>query len=279
MIFIVNSNEKLISAEQSHRLNYASIIHFWANYEIQKFTIRMGKNMEINYENFISLKGEFESEGLSRADVASEALFAARQGLDYLVKISGAEAKSDIFYLGDLGITSLVCPMVETPFAMEKYMDMLPKEGFKHIGVTIETTTAVANIDSILFEGKRLTEVTIGRTDLTASYKGENVESERTISMVKMVARAARAKGLKVTMGGSVSKYTRELLQVDSELRDLLNFVETRKTVMLVESFLEEPSLRNALKVEELLLRRRARESERMLIGFTDRLKAITDRA
>jgi 4-hydroxy-2-oxoheptanedioate aldolase len=235
--------------------------------------------MEINYGTFASLKGEFEAEGLTRVDVAAEALFAARHGLDYLVKISGAEAKSDIFYLADLGITSLVCPMIETPFAMEKYMEMLPDGAFEHIGVTIETITAVGNIDGILAEGKLLTEVTIGRTDLTASYKGAGVESERTISMVKVVARAAKAQGLKVTMGGSVSKHTRELLQADTELRSLLDYIETRKAVMPVTSFLDETALLDALKLEEVLLRRRARESERTLPGITARLVALTKRA
>jgi 4-hydroxy-2-oxoheptanedioate aldolase len=235
--------------------------------------------MEINYDTFAFLKGEFEAEGLTRADVAAEALFAARHSLDYLVKISGAEAKSDVFYLADLGITSLVCPMIETPFAMEKYMGMLPKSTFEHVGVTIETITAVANIDDILAEGKLLTEVTIGRTDLTASYKGESVESERTIAMVKMVARAAKVKGLKVTMGGSISKHTRELLQVETELLDLLDYIETRKAVMQVTSFLDEAALLHALKLEEVLLRRRARESERTLPAINDRLATLTKRA
>jgi citrate lyase beta subunit len=156
---------------------------------------------------------------------------------------------------------------------------MLPKSTFEHVGVTIETITAVANIDDILAEGKLLTEVTIGRTDLTASYKGESVESERTIAMVKMVARAAKVKGLKVTMGGSISKHTRELLQVETELLDLLDYIETRKAVMPVTSFLDEAALLHALKLEEVLLRRRARESERTLPVITDRLAALTKRA
>ncbi len=235
--------------------------------------------MELNYKTFACLKGEFEAEGLTRVDVAAEALFAARQGLDYLVKISGAEAKSDVFYLADLGVTSLVCPMVETPFAMKKYMEMLPEGAFEHVGVTIETITAVANIDGILEEGRHLSEVTIGRTDLTASYNGDDVESDRTTEMVKTVARAAKAKGLKVTMGGSITRHTRELLIADAELRGLLDYVETRKAVMPVENFLEESALKEALKLEEILLRRRARESERTMPSISSRLTALVKRA
>ena len=234
---------------------------------------------DIDYAAFASLKGEFEAEGLTRQDIAAEALFAARHGLDYLVKISGCEAKSDICYLHDLGITSIVAPMIETEFAMQKYMEMLTPGQFEHVSVTIETITAIANIDAIVKRGTLLTEVTVGRTDLTASWGGDSVESDRTISMVKTAARAAKAKGLKVTMGGSVSRHTRELLKADAELRGLLNYIETRKAVMPVERFIEEDALGHALKLEEVLLRRRARESERTLPIVNARLTALAKRA
>lgn len=234
--------------------------------------------MTIDFTRFASLKGEFEAEGLTRQDVAAEALFAARNGLDYLVKIGGCEAKSDIFYLADLGITSIVAPMIESGFAMRKYMEMLPPGAFEHVGVTIETITAVANIEDIVREGKSLTEVTIGRTDLTASWGGDGVESPRTIAMVKTAAKAARAAGRKVTMGGSVSRRTRELLQDDAELRGLLDYIETRKAVMPVERFLDEATLGHALALEEVLLRRRARESERTLPTVNSRLGALAKR-
>jgi 4-hydroxy-2-oxoheptanedioate aldolase len=231
--------------------------------------------MNINFSFFESIKGEFEAEGLTRVDVAAEAIFAARHGLDYLVKISGAEAKSDVLYLAEIGINSLVCPMIETGFAMQKYMEMLPSGAFMHVGVTIETITAVANIETILENGKALTDITIGRTDLTASYKGESVESEQTMDMVKSVARLSKARGLKVTMGGSISRQTHELLKSDRELRELINYVETRKAVISVERFLDETVLSHALKLEEILLSRRTRESERTLATANARLSAI----
>lgn len=232
----------------------------------------------IDFKRFACLKGEFEAEGLTRHDVAAEALFAARNGLDYLVKISGCEAKSDIFFLADLGITSIVAPMIESGFAMQKYMEMLPADTFAHVGVTIETITAISNIEEIVRQGRQLTEVTVGRTDLTASWGGDSVESPRTITMVKAAANVARAAGLKVTMGGSVSRHTRELLQSDPELRGLVNYVETRKAVMQVEQFLDESTLGHALALEEVLLRRRARESDRTLPSINSRLTALATR-
>jgi len=234
--------------------------------------------MEINYSLFKCIKGEFEAEGLTRQDVAAEALFSARKGLDYLVKISGAEARSDIFYITDLGVNAIVCPMIETEFAMRKYMEMLPEGAFNHISVTIETITAVANIDSIIREGKALTELVIGRTDLTDSWGGDNVESPRTIEMVKTVARAGRAAGLKIGMGGSISQETRMLLQSDAELRGLIDHIETRKAVMLVENFIQESTLAHAFQLEEVLLRRRVKESERTFSAINSRIATLSKR-
>lgn len=210
----------------------------------------------MDFSRIIALKGEFEAEGLSRASVAAEAAFAARHGLSYLVKIGGCEAMSDMNYLMEIGIRSLVAPMIESPFAMRKYQAMLPEDKFDHIGVTIETVDAVRRIEEILDAGTKLTEVTVGRTDLTASYGGTGVDSPETMDMFRKVAAAAKSRGLKTTMGGSVSRGTRELLRADPELAGMVACVETRKCVMPIDKFLEDGSLHAAFEVEEALLER-----------------------
>jgi 4-hydroxy-2-oxoheptanedioate aldolase len=234
---------------------------------------------KINFDYFASLKGEFEAEGLTQKDVSAEALFAAKHGKDYLVKIGGCEAKGDMSFLMDIGVLSLVAPMVETEFAMSKYMDMLPAGYFEHIGVTIETITAVNNIGAILKAGTKLTDVTIGRTDLTASYGGESVESKTTLDMVKQVAAAAKARGLKVTMGGSISTKTRQSILDDTELRNSLDFVETRKAIISIEKFVEEEAISHALNLEIQLLDRRAAEGNRVLPVLIKRGTDIAARA
>jgi hypothetical protein len=152
------------------------------------------------------------------------------------------------------GIESIVAPMIESAFAMRKYQEMLPDGAFKHVGVTIETITAFERIEAILDAGTKLTEVTVGRSDLTASFGGTGVNCPETISMVKTVARAAKARGLKTTMGGTINAETVKLLQEDGELRDLIASVETRKCVMPVQKFLEPDALMDAFAVETVLL-------------------------
>lgn len=226
----------------------------------------------------VALKGECEAEGLSRTDLAREALLAARNGLDYLVKIGGCEAKGDMNFLLDVGIDSIVAPMVETAFAMKKYMDMLPSSGFAHRGVTIETIAAVENIDEILAAGHKLTDVTIGRSDLTASYEGKDVESVRTTEMVKLVARKAKAKGLAVTMGGSISKRTVELLAADEELSGILDFVETRKVVMPAARLARCGGLHDIVAVETALMELKLTGTERVSVEIKSRQSAIAKR-
>jgi len=208
----------------------------------------------MDFSGIVALKGEFEAEGLSQGSVAAESLFAARHGLPYLVKIGGCEAKSDVRFLMQIGVRRIVAPMIESPFAMRKYMEMAPEGAFDQLGVTIETIDAVGRIEEILDAGTRLSEVTVGRTDLTASYGGPGVDSDETIAMVKTVATAARKRGLHMTMGGSVGASTARRLADDAELRDLIDCVETRKCVMPVDKFLEDGAIAAAFAVEEALL-------------------------
>lgn len=228
--------------------------------------------------SFAALKGEFEAEGLSREELAVEVAWAARRDIDYLCKIGGCEARSDLLFLERIGVASVVAPMIESGFAMSKYMDALPGDQFSHVGVTIETETAVERIEAILDAGRRLTNVTVGRSDLTASFGGTDVDGDQTMGMVRTVARAARARGLEVTMGGGVNVQTRRLIAADTELATLIACVETRKVVIPVPAFLEPGVLEQAIAVELALLDLHAGPAERGLNKTRARATQIRSR-
>ena len=235
--------------------------------------------MQIKYELFDSLKGELEAEGLSKIEIAGELVYALRNGLEYLVKISGSEANSDITYLSRIGAKRLVCPMIESSFSMDKYMEATSERGFSHLGVTIETGVAVNNIETILDAGAQLTEVTIGRSDLSSSIgiKG-SVEDKKILDMVIRVAEAARTRGLRVGMGGGVSVKTKEMLSQNQDLASLLNFVETRKAVIPIDVFLNEDALSHAINLELDLLKSREKSLVRTIDQVSGRIKSIKSR-
>ena len=234
--------------------------------------------LSIDFSRFASLKGEFEAEGLTSIEMAAEAIWAARRGLDYLVKIGGCEAKSDVEYLQKLGIRSLVAPMIESPFAMSKYMGMLPDGAFDHVGVTIETFHAVDRIEEILEAGTKLTNVTIGRSDLTASFGGSSTNCPETLEKTLKVARSAKARGLEVTMGGSVDAKTREIMREGHELASLLDAVETRKIVMRIDRFMEDGTFEDSIKAECELLEIRMRPLQVSLDAMSKRHSSIQSR-
>ena len=168
--------------------------------------------------------------------------------------------------------------MIETGFAMKKYMDMVDANYFKHIGVTIETITAVENIKLILAEGNKLTNLTIGRTDLNSSYSGEGPESNQNMQHVLAVSSIAKSKNLSVTLGGSISKSTLQIFDKFHELKDLVDFIETRKFVMSLEAFLKEGTLDLALNLEQQLLNRRVEILEKSINSMKHRISQIKSR-
>lgn len=221
--------------------------------------------MSVDFSYFRSLKGELEAEGLSKIELAGELVFSLRNGLDYLVKFSGSEAISDLNYLQRIGVLKVVCPMIESPFAMEKYMNAITGRGFQDIGVTIETKTACGNLKEILEMGEHLTEVTIGRSDLSSSMGISNVEDHKIINIVELVAEESKKQGLDVTMGGGVSLKTINTLQKNQKLFDLIDCVETRKSVIDKEVFMDPDALKNAINLEMTLLENRRKSLKKTL--------------
>jgi hypothetical protein len=98
------------------------------------------------------------------------------------------------------------------------------------------------------------------------------------MDMVRKVALVAKQKGLKVTMGGSINKITRDFLLKDPELKELLDYVETRKVVMPIDKFLDESALVNALRLEVFLLDRRITEAEKISSAAIKRKNSINSR-
>ena len=225
------------------------------------------------------VKGEFEAEGLTREEVASEAIYAARFGLDYLVKISGCEALSDINYISQIGIQSLVCPMIESQFAMKKYMKSIEDYDFSSIGVTIETVTAVSSIHQILLAGTELTEVTVGRSDLAASMNIQDVECMEVIDLVVKVCAVAKSKGLRTAMGGTISQKTLNTLVQRDDLCAVLDYVETRKLVVSVDMFRTQGVLKQLIDFELDLLERKTEQLSRKLALQQERVSKLQQRA
>lgn len=175
------------------------------------------KDLCENY-NVVGVKAEFESEGTRLEEALRLKEVVTKAGLDLTIKIGGCEALKDFYDARSIGVTHIVGPMIESAYALKKYLGSAKtaysKEEYVTVDflVNIETITACENIEEILnkYDISGLTGIVFGRVDLTGSLglTREDVNSERIFAIAEKVFAAAQKKKLEIVVGGGVSKET-----------------------------------------------------------------------
>lgn len=185
------------------------------------------------------VKMEFEAEGTRIEEAMRLKEISMAAGLSLTVKVGGCEAIKDMFDANSLGTTHLVGPMVETPYALRKYlaavMIAFSEEQRKDMEflINVETITSCANVDKMLEipEVNLLQGIVLGRVDLTGSMGLDRnaVNSQEILDICLKVAAKAKAHGKTVVVGGGVSVHSLSFFR-DFPKGHLDRF-ETRKVV------------------------------------------------
>ncbi len=186
-----------------------------------------------------SVKAEFEAEGTRIEEAMRLKEISMKVGLDMTIKIGGCEAMKDMFEAASLGTKNLVAPMVESPFALRKFL-LAVKQAYPedlrsemNFYANIETITAYKNFDDMLNlpEIGELTGVVIGRHDLISSLERplSEVNGPQILDISLDIAAKAKKKGLKVVVGGAISAHALPFLK--SFPKGHLDKFETRKVV------------------------------------------------
>jgi 4-hydroxy-2-oxoheptanedioate aldolase len=163
----------------------------------------------------IGVKAEFEAEGTRMEEAQRLKDVISRAGLALNVKIGGCEAIKDMYDAIALGSDRIIAPMVESAYALKKYLaavnTVYPKDLRKHVEflINLETITSCRNFEEMLRlpEIDQLDGIVIGRVDLTGSLglKREDVNSGDVLVLSLQMAALAKTKGLDVVVGGGVS--------------------------------------------------------------------------
>lgn len=189
--------------------------------------------------NILAVKAEFEAEGTRKDELVNLLNIVAHADLDLHIKIGGCEAVRDMHECRTFGAGAIVAPMVETPFAMKKYLQAIdavytPEEQKNMLYVfNAETITTYNNLDDILAVPgvkEKIDSVSVGRVDFTASLglTRADINTDKITPYLDTMLRKCDAAGLKCGFGGGVSPETKPVLDAVS---DVLYKFETRKVV------------------------------------------------
>lgn len=242
------------------------------------------------------VKAEFEAEGTRIEEAMRLKEVSMKAGLGLTLKIGGCEAMKDMFEATSLGVHHLVAPMVETPYALKKYLQAVKIVFSEELRqdmdflINLETITACENFEAMLElpELDLLTGIVLGRVDLTGSLgmTRTDVNSERILQICLKAAAQAKARGLLVVVGGGVSVHSQPFFQSFPEGH--LDRFETRKIVFQCPGALQnsEAAFLKAVEFELLWLKNKKnyygaihREDDARLVMMEDRYRASIEAA
>ncbi len=243
------------------------------------------KDLKDNHE-VIGIKAEFEAEGTRQNEMVSLCEIIHRANSELYLKIGGCEAVSDMDMSKYYGAKGIIAPMIETPFALHKFVGAAKKafNGYEienQLLINIETKTGFEKLDEIL-EVPEMSEVcgaVIGRVDLSASYgySRKEIESDDIYEKCKAILEKLKAKNKMAGMGGGISLDTVKNI---NRLGSLLDRTETRKIIFDLRNGSAKfvSGLKKAIEFEYLYISNLALIYGNMSKENADRIKMLKKR-
>ena len=212
------------------------------------------KDLKENY-NVLGIKAEFEAEGTRLEEALRLKDIVSRVGLELTIKIGGCEAIKDMFDAKVIGVDSIVAPMIETPYAMQKFVEAIRKvfadEIHTRFFINLETITGFKNIDAILSSPyfSDIVGCTLGRTDMAGSMNlGRNdVNSDEILQIAQTLSTKMQKAGKMMIVGGGLSANS---LPFFEKLPHISKF-ETRKVIFDAPKALANNAEKGILKAFE----------------------------
>ncbi len=195
------------------------------------------------------IKLEFESEFYEEQTAFELAELVHRVDMNLCVKLGGASSIHDLHRCKKLHATQIVAPMVESPYAIEKFLmcvNQVYSKGYPELLINIETKQAFENLDEILKKcDKKISGFVVGRSDLKNSLEIENANDEQILNYCKKISAICKKNNKKLIIGGKINAQAVDFIKQIP----YLSFIETRKVIFNKEN-LTEDNLKKALEFE-----------------------------
>ncbi|HUD91918.1 aldolase [Sphingobium sp.] len=203
----------------------------------EKRMLAILEEAKANY-GVVAIKAEFEAEGTRVDELLRLLEITRRAGLKVAIKIGGCEAIRDLLECRLYGVDYIIAPMVETPYALKKFIDaknkVFPVDEQQDISFlfnveTRQTYDQLAEMGEVAEKGG--VGMVFGRVDFAGSmgHTRDFVNTDEMAGYVNTVADLCRERGLELVIGGGVSPASVPLLS-DARARRLDRF-ETRKVI------------------------------------------------
>lgn len=203
-------------------------------------------DLKENY-NAIGIKSEFAEEGACYDEVAALKNLADNIGLEYILKIGGCEAKKDIADAENLKVNSIVAPMIESEYALKKFIKIASNTfSGENLFINIETINGYNNLDNIIQSDafNNLKGIVFGRSDFAGSLNltCKNADDEIIYNYVNEISQKIKKQSKEFIVGGNISPNSIQFLK---NLTYLSKF-ETRKIIF--DSYaLKNPNIKNGI--------------------------------
>tara|TARA_Y100000741_G_scaffold360593_1_gene343092 strand:- start:2574 stop:3380 length:807 start_codon:yes stop_codon:yes gene_type:complete len=262
---------------------------------LEKEMFEVLKSLRDDY-GVVGVKAEFEAEG-TRIDELMRLIEIVRKlNLNLGIKIGGCEAMKDLMECKQLGTEYIIAPMVETDYALKKFIDAKNKIFNKdetsstEFLINIETKSTLENIDNIIKEcsshetKKGIDGFVFGRVDFTLSCGLARddinlIDNNVVTDAVLQVSKKIKENDLSLVVGGGVSLDALPILKKVREIK--LDRFETRKVIFsqkaLEISNLQE-GMMQAVKFELLWLKNKKNYYEAIFKEDDLRIKMLSER-
>ena len=235
----------------------------------------------------VGIKAEFEAEGTRLEEAMRLKDVTSMASLGLTIKIGGCEAIKDMLDAISLGAKRIIAPMVETPYALQKFIraaewvfgDYLENV---QLFVNIETMTAYQNFAAMLEipEIDLLQGIVIGRVDFVGSM-GQDRDQINSADLLRYsldIAAQAKAHDLSVVVGGGVSVESLEFFKAFPPGH--LDGFETRKVIFQCPQALGNPeqAFLKAVEFELLWLKNKRNYYTAIAREDSERIKMMESR-